>query len=275
VERVVPPNDPVSTVEWSLLAPAAALCALVMLAVWAVQARRRDATPVDIAWAANLGALALLYAFLAEGEPARRALVGLLGGLWSARLAGWLAWHRLGRGRPEDARYAALRASWGPRANRNFFWFFQAQGLLDVLLSLPFLLAASNAAHDFGPLEILGAIVAAGSICGETLADVQLDRFKKDPANRGRTCRAGLWRLSRHPNYFFEFTYWIGVALLAWSAPFGWIGVLAPALMLYLLWNVTGIPAAEAQAVRSRGADYLDYQRRTSAFVPWFPREPR
>jgi len=268
------PNS-ATTPDWSLLLVGLAVCASVMLLVWLVQSARKDATLVDIAWAANLGLLAAVYAILASGTGERRALIGVVGGLWSARLALWLAFHRIGANRPEDARYASLRRDWGDKANRNFFWFFQSQGLLDVLLSLPFLLVASNSAIDFGVLEILGAAVAVASICGETAADVQLDRFKKSPNSKGRTCRVGLWRLSRHPNYFFEWTYWVGLAIFAWSAPFGWAGLVAPAVMLYLLWNVTGIPAAEAQAVKSRGQDYLDYQRTTSVFVPWFPKAAR
>jgi len=267
----ITPNVP----DWSLLLVGLALCAAVMLGVWLVQSARKDATPVDIAWAANLGLLAVLYAILASGTVERRVLIGVVGALWSVRLAGWLALHRIGANRPEDARYASLRRDWGAHANRNFFWFFQAQGALDVLLSLPFLLVASNGAIEFGALEILGAAVAVASICGETAADVQLDRFKKSPQSKGKTCRVGLWRLSRHPNYFFEWTYWVGIALIAWGAPFGWAGLVAPAVMLYLLWNVTGIPAAEAQAVKSRGQDYLDYQRTTSVFVPWFPKAAR
>ncbi len=262
-------------IDWSLLLAGLALCAVVMSAVWGVQSVRRDATPVDVAWAANLGLLALLYAVFATGDLERRVLAGVLGAAWAARLAGWLAWHRLGSNRPEDARYAALRRSWGAGANRKFFWFFQAQGVLDVLLSLPFLLIASNARSGFSAVELIGAGVAIAAICGETLADVQLDRFKKKPASKGKTCRDGLWRYSRHPNYFFEWLYWVGIAMIALAAPLGWIGLVSPAVMLYLLWNVTGIPAAEAQAVKSRGQDYLDYQRATSVFVPWFPKESR
>jgi len=269
----MPTSEP--TIAWILLLAGLALCAVVMFAVWAVQSVRRDATPVDIAWAANLGLLALLYAAFAPGELDRRILVGALGGIWAARLAGWLAWHRLGSGRPEDARYASLRRSWGASANRNFFWFFQAQGVLDVLLSLPFLLIASNARAGLSPLEITGAVVAIVAICGEATADLQLDRFKKKPSSKGKTCRDGLWRYSRHPNYFFEWMFWVGIATIAWAAPLGWVGLVSPAVMLYLLWNVTGIPAAEAQAVKSRGQDYLDYQRVTSVFVPWFPKGAR
>jgi steroid 5-alpha reductase family enzyme len=268
-------HEVAADVDWDLLLPGLGVCSAVMFLVWLHQAARRDATAVDVAWAANLGVLAVLYAVFATGDPERRVLVAVLGGVWAVRLAGWLAWHRLGSRRGEDARYADLRRSWGERANARFFWFFQAQGVLDVLLSLPFLLAVSHVSPGFGTLEILGAVVAAGSICGETVADVQLHRFKMDPASKGRTCRVGLWRASRHPNYFFEWTYWVGIAFVAWSAPWGRLGLVSPVVMLYLLWNVTGIPAAEAQAVKSRGADYLDYQARTSAFVPWFPREPR
>ncbi len=261
-----------NTVEWSLLLPGAALCSAVLVAVWVVQVRRRDATAVDVAWAANLGLLALLYAIFASGELDRRVLIGALGATWALRLAGWLAWHRLGQGRDEDPRYADLRRSWGTRANHKFFWFFQAQGALDVLLSLPFLLIASNARAGFHVLEIVGAALAALAIAGETTADVQLDRFKRSPHSKGKTCRVGLWRYSRHPNYFFEWLYWVGIALVAWTAPIGWAGLVAPIVMFALLWNVTGIPLAEAQALKSRGQDYADYQRKTSVFVPWFPR---
>jgi steroid 5-alpha reductase family enzyme len=249
-----------------------ALCAVVMLALWAWQARRRDATPVDIAWAALLGALGVMYALTADGAPERRALVGVLALSWSARLAGWLAAHRLGHGRGEDPRYRDLRARWGGRAQANFLVFFQAQGLLDVILSLTFLLACLDPRPELGPWEVLGGAVAALSIAGEAAADLQLERFKRRPDARGRTCRDGLWRYSRHPNYFFEWSFWVGMALIALPAPHGWLGLASPAIMLTLIWKVTGIPAAEAQAVKSRGQDYLDYQRTTSAFVPWFPR---
>ncbi len=261
-----------NTVDWNLLLAGVALCSVVLAALWWRQSARHDATPVDVAWAANLGLLALLYAVFASGELERRVAIGVVGAAWSLRLAGWLAWHRLGSGRPEDPRYADLRARWGARANHRFFWFFQAQGLLDVLLSLPFLLIASNARLGLNALELVGLAIAVLAIAGETTADLQLDRFKKKAASKGRTCRDGLWRYSRHPNYFFEWMYWVGIATFAWTAPYGWVGIVAPAVMLYLLWNVTGIPLAEAQAVKSRGQDYLNYQRETSVFVPWFPR---
>jgi steroid 5-alpha reductase family enzyme len=100
-----------------------------------------------------------------------------------------------------------------------------------------------------------------------------LAQYRGDPVNRGKTCRLGLWKYSRHPNYFFEWLYWWVYVLIAWTAPLGWISLLAPGLMLFFLLKVTGIPATEAQAVRSRGDDYRDYQRTTSMFIPWFPQK--
>jgi steroid 5-alpha reductase family enzyme len=245
------------------------LAASVMLATWIVQVVRRNATLVDIAWAANLGLLAVLYARLSPGLVERRILIALLAGLWALRLSSFLFVDRA-LGRPEDGRYQALREVWGTRANLNFFVFFQAQALLDVVLSLPFALVCMNPASELHALEWAGAALWLVAISGESLADLQLARFKRDPSSRGKTCRRGLWKYSRHPNYFFEWLHWIAFALFALAAPHGWLALSSPAIMLYLLFRVTGIPATETQAVKSRGADYIDYQRTTSAFVPWF-----
>ena len=247
-----------------------ALAAGVMLALWALQLRTKDATEVDVAWAANLGGLALLFALLADGNPWRRALVGGLVALATWRLALHLYLDR-GRKGIEDGRYAALRAQWGSAAPRNFFWFFQAQALLDVLLALPFLLACGDGS-PLGTLDFAGLGLFAVGMVGESVADRQLARFRRDPANRGRTCRVGLWRTSRHPNYFFQWLLWCAYASFALGADWGWLGLGSPLVMLVLILFVTGIPPTEAQALRSRGDDYRDYQRTTSAFVPWFPR---
>lgn len=243
-----------------------------MFTLWLAQTRTRDATLVDIAWAANLAILALLYAISIEGALAeRRVLVASVACVWGLRLAGYLFVNRA-LGKPEDGRYAALRAGWGAHANRNFFWFFQAQAALDALLSIPFLLALANPSPKLEALEWIGAAIALCGVIGEATADAQLARFKRKGL-KGKTCREGLWRFSRHPNYFFEVVVWIGFALVALAAPHGWIALFAPALIFGLIWFVTGIPATEAHAVKTRGADYVDYQRTTSMFVPWFPRK--
>jgi len=250
------------------------LAAAVMLGLWLLQLRTRDATLVDVGWTVNLGLLAAFYAVSADGAPQRRWLVAVLVGAWSVRLALHLLRSRvLAPGQGEDKRYAALRERWGERAAHNFFWLYQAQALLDALLSLPFLLSCLDPQSRLGPAALLAALLLGISIAGEWTADRQLLRFKADPTSRGRTCRAGLWRYSRHPNYFFEWLAWCAFALLALPSPLGWLGLSAPLLMLFLLLRVTGLPPAEEQALRSRGDDYRAYQRSTSAFFPWFQKE--
>ena len=110
------------------------------------------------------------------------------------------------------------------------------------------------------------------AMLGESAADVQLNRFRSDPANKGKTCRVGLWKYSRHPNYFCEWLVWLAYFIYALGSPGGWIAVYAPALMYLFLTKVTGIKATEEHAVRSRGEDYREYQRTTNAFFPWWPK---
>ena len=255
-------------VGWGWLATAVAMALL-----WARQRRTRNATSVDAAWALALGLLAIAYAVFAEGEPARRALVGVVAGAWAFRLAAYLYFARVRRETEEDGRYRAMRAHWGARAQTWFFVFYQGQAFLAALFSGFFLLAMSRP----GPLDLLdlgGALVGLGAIGGELLADRQLARWRADPAHRGRTCRSGLWRYSRHPNYFFEWVHWWAYVLIAWGAPWWWATLLGPGLMLLFLYRITGIPYTERQALKSRGEDYRTYQRTTSAFFPWFPKEP-
>lgn len=253
-----------------LLAVGWPMAAGAMVVLWLRQTRTKDATSVDIAWSALLGVLAVLYAALGEGSPARRALVAVMVAAATWRLALHLYFDRA-RGGVEDGRYAKLRRDWGARAQPNFFLFFQAQALLDVVLSLPFALACVSDAPLSG-LDLAAVSLWLVGLIGEALSDRQLARFKRQPTNRGRTCRVGLWRYSRHPNYFFQWCLWIAYALLGLGAPWGVAGFSAPLVMLALILFVTGIPPTEAQALRSRGDDYRDYQRTTSAFVPWFPR---
>jgi Predicted membrane protein len=131
-----------------------------------------------------------------------------------------------------------------------------------------------NPADEFSVVEFVAAALWVIGFAGESTADRQLLHFRLDPQNRGRTCQLGLWRYSRHPNYFFEFLMWVAYALFASATPFGWIAFACPAVMLFLLLKVTGIPATEAQALRTRGDEYHEYQRTTSVFVPWPRRSP-
>ena len=255
-----------------LLGQGAALMFVVMAVVWVVAVRIRNAGIVDIAWSLNFSLLALLYAARGPGFLPRRALILAMVALWSLRLGGYLYTRVMGHHPVEDGRYQQLRQEWAPRANARFFWFFELQAALNVILSLPVLVACLNPAPHLQPLELSGLALWAIALVGESVADRQLDRFRKDPRNQGRTCQAGLWRYSRHPNYFFEWLVWVAYFLFAAASPEGVFTVYCPLLMLFFLFRVTGIPMTEAQALKSRGPEYREYQRTTSAFVPWLRR---
>ncbi|MBL0921031.1 MAG: DUF1295 domain-containing protein [Phycisphaerales bacterium] len=242
-----------------------------MVILWAIQLRSRDAGVVDVGWAGCLGLAAVFCALTGPGDPARRAFIGVMGGVWGARLALHLFFDRVMSGQ-EDGRYQMMRERLGRRVQPVFLLFFLAQGVLVVILSAPFVLAARDARPGPTALDWLGLMIWVVGLIGEWLADGQLRSFKRRADSRGRVCDVGLWRYSRHPNYFFEWLMWIGYATVASSAPLGWIGWSAPALMLVLALKVTGIPPTEARALRSRPEAYRRYQQTTSAFFPWFPR---
>ena len=251
------------------------LAAALMAAVFLLALRIRNFSIVDIAWSAAFTPMVLLYATLAGGYAPRRAVIAAMVTAWSLRLAGHLHARIAALHPEEEGRYVELRRQWATRLRGRFFIFFQAQGALAGLLSLPFLFACLDKRPALGGLEAGAGALFVVAIAGEALADRQLAAFKADPGNRGRTCRAGLWRYSRHPNYFFEWLVWVAYAAFALPSPWGWTSAYAPLLMLFLLFRVTGIPMAEEQALRSRGADYREYQRTTSAFFPWFPKGMR
>lgn len=256
----------------TLLALALLLAAGLMTAAFALARRIDNYSVVDVAWSLAFTPLALLYAALGAGWGPRRAVVAALTGAWSLRL-GLHLWARIAAHHPrEDGRYVELRRRWAPAPATRFFVFFQAQGLLNVLLSLPVLLACSNASPAFSAVELAGVAVFVVALGGEALADAQLRRFKAVPGNAGLVCDVGLWSWSRHPNYFFEWLVWCGFFLLALPAPWGWTSAFAPLLMLWFLLRVTGIPATEEQSLRTKGEAYREYQRSTSPFFPLPPR---
>ena len=167
---------------------------------------------------------------------------------------------------------AGDKLCWGGRAPLYFFLFFQAQASWVVLFSLPFAAAMTAPRVGLDVYDLVGVAVWLMAIVGEAVADAQLARFRAEPSNRGRTCRSGLWRYSRHPNYFFEWTHWFAYVAIAGPTMGAWGAWMGPVVMLAFLYKVTGIPYTEAQALRTRGDDYRRYQAETSAFVPWIPR---
>ena len=257
---------------WVLLLIGTLVVAAVMLGLWWLGIRNHNFSYVDIGWSGNFAVLALLYALLAPGFLPRRVLIAAMFAAHGLRLG----WHLAKRiiGEPEEGRYVQLRKEWGVSGNLNlkFLGFFEFQAVLNAFLTLPLLIACLNPAPQFHPLEIAGIAIFLVGIVGESIADAQLAAFKRNPANKGGVCDVGLWRYSRHPNYFFEWLIWIAYAVFALASPYGWIALAMPVLMLHFLINVTGLKATEEQALRSKGERYRLYQARTSGFVPWFPK---
>ena len=227
---------------------------------------------VDIAWSYAFGALATYYALAADGWSTRRALMAAMAVTWSLRLGTHLAIRVIGHHPEEDGRYQRLRTEWSHHFTARMAAFFQLQAFSVVLLGVAFLVSAQNRTPSLHPLEIAGCSLWLIAVTAEALADFQLAAFKRNPAHRGQLCDVGLWRYSRHPNYFFEWLIWVSYFVFALASPWGWSAVIGPIGILWLLLRVTGIPMTEEQSLRSRGDAYHAYQATTSAFVPWFPR---
>lgn len=256
-----------------IVAIAAAALALLFAATYALARRMENYGIVDIVWSYAFGALALLYAATLSGWAPRRWAMAAVVVIWSTRLGTHLYRRVMSHHPEEDRRYAEMRTRWAEHFPAKMFIFYQQQAFSVLVLGLPFLLIARNPAPSFHGLEYLGLTLWLIALLGESLADAQLAAFKKNATNRGRVCETGLWAYSRHPNYFFESCIWIGYFLIACASPWGWTSVIAPLGITYLLLHVTGVPMAEEQSLRSRGEAFREYQRRVSAFIPWFPKK--
>ena len=248
-----------------------ALGALLMLILWLIHLSIKNAGIVDVGWALGIALSSILYFVLGDGFSTRKWLGTLMACAWGFRLGLYILFARV-IGHAEDARYTALKNMWKEKANFNLFFFFQLQGFLIAVFSLPFLFSSLSQMPRISFIEWMGVGLWGMGILGERTADQELHTFKRNPASKGKTCRVGLWKYSRHPNYFFEWLTWCGFALFALASPLGWIAIVCPVLILHFLLKVTGIPATEAQALKTKGDDYREYQRTTSAFIPWFPK---
>ncbi|MFL9982030.1 DUF1295 domain-containing protein [Paraburkholderia sediminicola] len=254
-----------------LAAAVIALIGLIVIfsAVWAWQLKTGNAGMVDPVWAYSLGLVAVLYAVLSNGDPVSRALTALGGLVWGVRLGTHL-WKR-NFGKPEDARYRRFREEWGDKAASKMFWFFQVQVAISMLLSIAFLVPSYRKSAPASGWIVLAVVVWIASVVGEGIADRQLKRFAQDPANHTTVCRVGLWRYSRHPNYFFECVHWLAYIALSIGTRWGWFTLLPPVLTAFLLLKLSGIPLLE-ESMAKRRAGYADYMRTTSALIPWPPR---
>jgi steroid 5-alpha reductase family enzyme len=251
---------------------AAAFLFLAKTVAWLIQRRMGNGGIVDAIWAWALGGLAVWFATVGTSDPEVRLTLALMGGLWGLRLGAYL-WKRNWRS-AEDWRYAKFRAEWGAQAQSKMFWFFQFQNLFTLALAASAFIPAAYREGSPGPLGLgLAVAILLLSVWGEGLADEQLRRFKADPAQRGRVCDVGLWRYSRHPNYFFECVHWLAYLPLAWGSPLWAWALIAPAVMVLLLLKISGVPLLEAEMAQ-RKPGYAEYMKRTSMLVPWPPRQP-
>ena len=250
----------------------ACICTI-MAGVWAWATKIKNYGIVDVFWALNFLVIALFILSLANGNPARKLLVAIPVILWSIRLSLHLGIRIFSHIQEEEGRYKQLRTEWAKNLNAKFFAFFQMQAFSNVFLSIPFFIIAVNKNETISVLEYISVAFWIVCIAGEGIADLQLKNFKQDPANKGKVCDVGLWNYSRHPNYFFQLMIWISVLLFALSSPHGWLAIVSPLSIGYLLFKVTGIPMTEEQALRSKGDAYKQYQQTTSVFIPWFKKK--
>ncbi|MCG2594596.1 DUF1295 domain-containing protein [Ramlibacter sp. XY19] len=254
---------------WGLLPPL-----LLATATWVASLPLRDASLADRIWSLMIALPGVAYALLLAphaGAQDRITWMLVLVGAWALRLAAYVTWRNRGHG--EDRRYAAMRAEHGASfALRSLFTVFLLQAVLAWIVSWP-LLAGAASTRELGLLDWLGAAVAAFGIVFEAVGDAQLARFRADPSNRGQVMQHGLWRYSRHPNYFGEACIWWGLGAMALAGgglTAAWT-LASPLLMTVLLLRVSGVTLLEKDITERRPA-YRDYIRRTSAFVPMPPR---
>ncbi len=257
------------------LTATAALSGIMALA-WVVQQRSGNSGWVDVAWSLGVGTTAAVsvLAPLQDGLPRwRQIAIGAIIACWCLRLGLHIA--RRARIAADDPRYRDLVKQWGTDAPRHMFWFLQAQALVGALLASTVAIAAQNPNPTLRAQDLLGLTVLVAAVVGEAIADRQLAAFRADPANRNAVCRAGLWAWSRHPNYFFEWLFWLAVPIVAIDFSNGevggWLTVSAPICMYWVLVHVSGIPPLELHMSRSRGNAFREYQQHTSPFLPLPP----
>jgi steroid 5-alpha reductase family enzyme len=256
---------------WSIYLTAGLVILGLMTLLWLVSLVLKNSSIVDVFWGTGFVITNWVYfALTPDGFPARKWLIGILITIWGLRLSAYILWRNWGK--PEDYRYQAFRKE----AGSNWWWqsflrVFLLQGVLMLIISAPLLAAQRGAAPAHWTLfDGLGVIVWAIGFFFEAVGDFQLARFKANPANRGKIMDRGVWRFTRHPNYFGDAAQWWGYFLIA-AAAGGWWTVFSPVLMTLFLLRVSGVVLLEKTLEKRPG--YQEYIEKTSAFIPWFPRD--
>ena len=243
-----------------------------MTVIFAAALAARDNSIVDIAWGPGFVLVAILTLLIGEGKGPRPVLVTILVAVWGLRLGAYIFLRKRGRG--EDFRYAKWRGDWGRWfVPRSFFQIFMLQGLFLLLISYSVMLVNASSPPSLGVLDLAGTALWAVGFFFEAVGDAQLADFKKRPENTGKIMTSGLWRITRHPNYFGEAMMWWGIFLIALSVPGGWGAVVSPLVITFLLLRVTGVTMLEKKY--EGNAEFEAYAARTSAFFPLPPKREK
>lgn len=256
-----------------VLVDAAVAIAVLMVATWALSLVWRDASIVDPVWPLGFVVVTWVTRAIADGNNVRQWVLVAMVTIWGLRLSGHLAWRK--RGEPEDFRYQAMRRHYGDRFGVvSLVTVFALQGLLMWVVSIPAQLGQVRATPDLGVVAVIGMTLWLVGVGFESIGDAQLARFKADPRNAGQVMDQGLWRFTRHPNYFGDACVWWGIALVAAETGIGAFGLISALVMTVLLVRVSGVPMLE-RTMAKRRPGYSEYVARTSAFIPRAPKRPR
>jgi steroid 5-alpha reductase family enzyme len=254
----------------SFFVAAAGAVFVYMTAVFLIAILAKDNSIVDVAWGPGFILVAVVTFFLSPGFEARHVLITLLVMIWGLRLATHIFLRNWGRG--EDFRYAKWRKDWGRWfIPRSFFQVFMLQGIFMLLISSPIILVNRSPESGLTMLDALGGLVWLTGFLFEAIGDYQLKRFKQKPEGKGKIMTAGLWKYTRHPNYFGEGALWWGIWLVALSVDSGWAAIISPMTISFLLLKVSGVTMLERKYAGN--AEFAAYARRTSSFFPWFPKK--
>ena len=244
------------------------------LTLWVISLAIRDSSIGDPLYSLSMAIVATVFYFMARGNPERQLLVLVLTLVWAARLAFYIGWRNWGH---EDPRYARLRAH-AESLGKNYAFYSLTHVFLSLgaatgfFISFPLFLAQRTPEPPLGTLAFAGVALYVIGLTLETVADIQLAAFKRDKLRQNQIMQSGLWRYSRHPNYFGETLVWTGFFLIALETPWGWLAIVSPLMLLWVLLGPLGVGLVERRMRKKRGEAFADYERRTSMFVPWFPK---
>ncbi len=241
------------------------------MSMWFVVSLVKERNDVaDVAWGLGFILMAWTSFFLTGDSGIRGVLVGALVSIWGLRLAWHI--HERHKGKEEDYRYLAWRKEWGKWfIVRSYFQVYLLQGLFLFLIVLPVLLVNKSIGATLGLLDFFGVAVWLVGFYFEVIGDAQLARFINNPDNRGKLMQGGLWAYTRHPNYFGEVTQWWGLWIIALSSANGWLGIIGPITITFLILKVSGIPMLEKKMAEHQ--EFSEYKRRVSVLIPMFPKK--